>query len=114
MLAGFFPGTLSMYLQCIYNVLGQETGVFPQCQRVLGQEALYLPDGHPLLGQIRNSVTIQSQVLASSDGPSLMRLELMIHMRDNEANALVTLLMMDHSEFSVLEGVVEPVVLPDS
>ena len=43
-----------------------------------------------------------------------MRLELMIHMRDNEANALVTLLMMDHSEFPVLEGVVEPVVLPDS
>ena len=86
MLAGFFPGTLSMYLQCIYNVLGQETGVCPQCQRVLGQEALYLPDGHPLLGQIRN----------------------------NEANALVTLLMMDHSESPVLEGVVEPVVLPDS
>ena len=35
-----------------------------------------------------------------------MRLELMIHMRDNEANALVTLLMMDHSESPVLEGVV--------
>ena len=27
---GFFPGTLSMSLQCIYNVLGQETGIFPQ------------------------------------------------------------------------------------
>ena len=28
--AGFFPGTLSMSLQCVYNVLGQETGICPQ------------------------------------------------------------------------------------
>ena len=28
--AGFVPGTLSMSLQCIYNVLGQETGICPQ------------------------------------------------------------------------------------
>ena len=28
--AGFSPGILTMSLQCIYNVLGQETGVCPQ------------------------------------------------------------------------------------
>ena len=44
-------------------------------QMVLGQEALYLPDDHPLLRQIQNSVAIQGRVLANSDGPVLTRLE---------------------------------------
>ena len=37
-------------------------------QMVLGQEALYLPDDHPLLRQIQSSVAIQGRVLVNSDG----------------------------------------------
>ena len=40
-------------------------------QMVLGQEALFLPDDHPLLQQIQNSVAIQGRVIANSDGPAL-------------------------------------------
>ena len=40
-------------------------------QMVLGREALYLPDDHPLLQQIQSSVTIQGRVVANSDGPAL-------------------------------------------
>ena len=40
-------------------------------QMVLGREALYLPDNHPLLRQIQSSVAIQGRVLANSDGPTL-------------------------------------------
>ena len=36
-------------------------------QMVLGQEALFLPDNHPLLRQIQNSVMIQGRVLVNSD-----------------------------------------------
>ena len=59
-------------------------------QMVLGHEALYLPDDHPLLRQIQSSVAIQGRVLVNSDGPALTRLELTIHMADDEANALVS------------------------
>ena len=52
-------------------------------QMVLGQEALYLPDDHPLLRQIQSSVTIQGRVLVNSDGPALTHLELTIHMADD-------------------------------
>ena len=44
-------------------------------QMVLGHEALFLPDDHPLLRQIQNSVAIQGRVLASSSGPLVTRLE---------------------------------------
>ena len=40
-------------------------------QMVLGREALYLPDDHPLLRQVQSSVAIQGRVLANSDGPVL-------------------------------------------
>ena len=40
-------------------------------QMVLGREALYLPDDHPLLRQIQSSVAIQGRVLVNSDGPVL-------------------------------------------
>ena len=40
-------------------------------QMVLGREALYLPDDHPLLRQIQSLVAIQGRVLANSDGPTL-------------------------------------------
>ena len=81
-------------------------------QMVLGQEALYLPDDHPLLRQIQSSVAIQGRVLANSDGPVLTCLELTIHMADNEANALVSSLMSDRADSPILEGVSSSVVLP--
>ena len=81
-------------------------------QMVLGREALYLPDDHPLLRQIQSSVAIQGRVLANSDGPALTRLELTIHMADDEANALVSSLMSDRVDSPILEGVSSPMVLP--
>ena len=81
-------------------------------QMVLGQEALYLPDDHPLLRQIQNSVAIQGRVLANSDGPVLTRLELTIHMADNEVNALVSSLMSNRVDSPILEGVSSSMVLP--
>ena len=81
-------------------------------QMVLGQEALYLPDDHPLLRQIQSSVTIQGRVLANSDGPALTHLELTIHLADDEANALVSSLMSDRADSPILEGVSSSMVLP--
>ena len=81
-------------------------------QMVLGREALYLPDDHPLLRQIWSSVAIQGRVLANSDGPALTRLELTIHMADDEANTLVSSLMSDRADSPILEGVSSLVVLP--
>ena len=74
-------------------------------QMVLGREALYLPDDHPLLRQIQSSVAIQGRVLVNSDGPVLTRLELTIHMADDEVNALVSSLMSDRVDSPILEGV---------
>ena len=81
-------------------------------QMVLGQEALYLPDDHPLLRQVQSSVAIQGRVFASSDGPSLTRLELTIHMADDEANTLVSSLMSDRADSPILEGVSSSMILP--
>ena len=81
-------------------------------QMVLGREALYLPDNHPLLQQIQSSVVIQGRVLVNSDGPALTRLELTIHMADDEANALVSSLMSDRADSPILEGVSSSMVLP--
>ena len=81
-------------------------------QMVLGREALYLPNDHPLLRQIQSSVAIQGRVLANSDGPALTRLKLTIHMADNEANALVSSLMSDRADSLILEGVSSLMVLP--
>ena len=81
-------------------------------QMVLGQEALHPPDDHPLLLQIQNSVAIQGRVLANSDGPALTRLELTIHLADDEVNALVSSLMTDRANSPILEGVLSPTILP--
>ena len=81
-------------------------------QMVLGREALYLPNDHPLLRQIQSSVVIQGRVLANSDGPTLTRLELTIHMADDEANTLVSSLMSDRADSPILEGVSSSMVLP--
>ena len=83
-------------------------------QMVLSQEALFLPDDHPLLQQIWNSVAIQGRVLANSDGPALTCLELTIHMADNKANALVSSLMSDRANSLILEGVSSSMALPRS
>ena len=74
-------------------------------QMVLSQEALYLPNDHPLLQQIQSLVAIQGRVLANSDGPALTCLKLTIHMADNEANALVSSLMSNRANSPILEGV---------
>ena len=79
---------------------------------VLGREALYLPDNHPLLRQIQSSVVIQGRVLVNSDGPALTHLELTIHMADDEANVLVSSLMSDRADSPILEGVSSLMVLP--
>ena len=81
-------------------------------QMVLGREALYLPDDHPLLRQIQSLVAIQGRVLANSDGPALTRLELTIHMADDEVNALVSSLMSDRADSPILEGVSSSTILP--
>ena len=81
-------------------------------QMVLGHEALYLPDDHPLLRQIQSSVAIQGRVLVNSDGPVLTRLELTIHMADDEVNTLVSSLMSDRADSPILEGVLSLMVLP--
>ena len=81
-------------------------------QMVLSQEALYLPDDHPLLRQIQNLVAIQGRVLANSDGPTLTCLKLTIHMADDEANTLVSSLMSNRADSPILEGVLSSMVLP--
>ena len=81
-------------------------------QMVLGREALYLPDNHPLLRRIQNLVVIQGRVLVNSDGPVLTRLELTIQMADDEANALVSSLMSNRADSPILEGVSSSMVLP--
>ena len=80
-------------------------------QQVLGAEALFIPDDHPPLQMIGNTQLIQGQVPMSSATPTLTQVELTIHLNNEEANALVTLLMLDHLESPILEGVIGPVVL---
>ena len=81
-------------------------------QMVLGREALFLPDDHPLLQQIQSSIAIQGRVLANSDGPALTRLELTIHLADDEVNTLVSSLMSDRADSPILDGVSSSMVLP--
>ena len=92
--------------------MAMETSRPTTAQMVLGREALYLTDDHPLLRQVQSSVAIQGRVLANSDGPSLTRLKLTIHMADDEANALVSSLMSDRVDSLILEGVLSLMVLP--
>ena len=82
-------------------------------QMVLSSEALFLPDNHPLLCLINNSVAVQGHVMAQSDGPALTCLDLSIHLADDKANALVLSLMTAQAESPILEGVTGPVVLLD-
>ena len=83
-------------------------------QMVLGAEALFLPDDHPLLCLVSDSVAIQGCVVVSSDSPALTCLEMIIHMANNEVNALVTSLMTGRADSLILERVSGPVILPDT
>ena len=82
-------------------------------QMVLSSEALFLPDNHPLLCLINNSIAVQGHIMAQSDGPALTCLDLSIHLADDKANALVLSLMTAQAESPILEGVTGPVVLLD-
>ena len=98
---------VSKRVQMVTEILRPTTA-----QMVLGREALYLPNNHPLLRQIQSSVAIQGRVLVNSDGPALTRLELTIHMADDEANTLVSSLMSDRADSPILEGVSSSMTLP--
>ena len=71
---------------------------------VLGREALFLPDNHPLLQVVNDSVVVQGQVITSSSGPSLTCLELTIYMGDVKVDVLVLSLMTNRANSPVLEG----------
>ena len=85
---------------------------------VLGsRQGLFLPEGHPLLNTLDRSFAtfgVQGRITASSDGPSLYRLELSVPVDTLEGDALVSSLMSDRADSPILEGVSGPVVLPDN
>ena len=84
-------------------------------EMVLGtSKALYLPENHPLIqtvDQAFGAFGVQGRVTASSDGPSLYRLELSVPLDTVEGDALVSSLMSDLADSPILEGVAGPVVL---
>ena len=81
-------------------------------QRVLGAEALFIPDDHPLLHMIGNVQSVQGRILTSLTALMLTCVELMISLCDEEANALVNSLILDCLESLILEGIAGPVILP--
>ena len=64
--SGFEGPEVSERVQMATEILRPTTA-----QMVLGREALYLPNDHPLLRQIQSLVAIQGRVLANSDGPAV-------------------------------------------
>ena len=85
-------------------------------QMVLGtMQTLFLLENHPLLSLMDQSFVtfrVQGMVSASSSSPSLYHLELQVPMDMLEGDALVSFLMSNCADSPVLEGVVNPVVLP--
>ena len=83
---------------------------------VLGTtERLFLPEGHSFLQRLDRLFQVEgsSRVLsASSSGPLLYHLELRVPVDTLEGDALVSSLMSDCADSPILEGVVDPVVLP--
>ena len=83
---------------------------------VLGsRQGLFLPEGHPLLNTLDRSFAafgVQGRITASSDGPSLYRLELSVPVDTLEGDALVSSLMSDRADSPILEGVSSSMVLP--
>ena len=85
-------------------------------EMVLGtSQALYLPENHPLIQTVDwafGAFGVQGRVTASSDGPSLYRLELLVPLDTVEGDALISSLMSNCADSPILEGVAGPVVLP--
>ena len=83
---------------------------------VLGTtQRVFLPEGHPFLRMLDRSFLAEGSsgiVSASSSGPLLYHLELQVPMDTLEGDALVSSLMSDCVGSPILEGVVDPVVLP--
>ena len=83
---------------------------------VLGTtQRVFPPEGHPLLRILDRSFLAEGSsgiVSASSSGPLLYHLELQVPMDTLEGDALVSSLMSDRADSPILEGVVDPVVLP--
>ena len=83
---------------------------------VLGTtQRVFLPEGHPFLRRIDRLLLVEGSsgiVLASSSGLSLYHLELRVPLDTLEGDALVSSLMSDRADSPILEGVVDPVVLP--
>ena len=83
---------------------------------VLGSsQALFLPEDHPLLNTVNRAFRlfrVQGRITASSDGPTLYHLELMVLVDTLEGDALVSSLMSDRAWSPILEEVVEPVNFP--
>ena len=81
------------------------------------RQGLFLPEGHPLFNTLDRSFAtfgVQGRITASSDGPSLYRLELSVLVDTIEGDALVSSLMSNRADSPILEGVSGPVVLPDN
>ena len=82
---------------------------------VLGSsQALFLPEDHPLntVNRAFRSFGVQGRITASSNGPTLYHLELLVPVDTVEGDALVSSLMSDRARSPILEEVVDPVVLP--
>ena len=73
---------------------------------VLGsRQGLFLPEGHPLLrtiDQLFHLFGVQGMVTASSQGPSLYRLELSMPLDALKGDALVSSLMSDRADSPVM------------
>ena len=76
---------------------------------VLGtSQVLFLPEDHPLLNTVNRvfgSFGVQGRITASSDGPTLYHLELMVLVDTVEGDALVSSLMSDRARSLILEEV---------
>ena len=123
---GLFEGHVSRLSESGSSGPGTSERVFSATQTlrvttpevVLGsRQGLYLPEGHPLLNTLDRSFAtfgVQGRITASSNGPSLYRLELSVPVDTLEGDALVSSLMSDRADSPILEGVSGPVVLPDN
>ena len=83
---------------------------------VLGTtERVFLSEGHPFLRRLDRSFQVEGTsgiVSASPSGLLLYHLELRVPINTLEGDALVSSLVSDRTDSPILEGVVDPVVLP--
>ena len=81
----------------------------------MGTRQLMLPEDHPFIWRLDRSFRVEGSsgvVLVSSSGPLLYHLELRVPIDTLEGDALVSSLMSDCADSPILEGVVDPVILP--